>query len=715
MTDRQIRWGRKGYLFTISIIILITLVILLVMFYTTTKTREIEDTSGRIRCDELYYFVQDIEHDLERAMLIFGRRAAIYAVGDVVDTNRTMANYTYQNCTDFIFDGNGSEAAIAELVLCGSLYGENVTYMVNHTLPVWLERVDAEAREMRFQLDITVLNLTVVPYDAWDFAMMLEMNVEIQDETGLCYYIVTDDTLLSITDIIGLEDPLYPIHTDGKAKKYIYNCDPNVSIGNLAGCSINNWGNGTGTGYAVFVSDIGLSKLKEFCLDPSAFGYDLDQKDIILIYDQAFGACNQVPEECFDITSPTHLAGLIDYAKNSPNKIVEECNVTVPWISATGEIDNVTKHGTGWTADCGGERVDISERGMCIMIKNIGECDIHRILLSYNSEDINTTCYIVSNIMQYWPNCLGEAYPNGPSFFDRLDGRLNLSQKYVDQAVAYFGNEYVGIETLVSLYHLDNRGVTLDTSATWVDYLYWAGKIGYTVMGVCDGEGFEFKLDCPHAYYYNLDTENVSAAGVPPVSVIFSPNNDSLFEGCPAVNITGGADDCDGDVAKVEVGINGVWYNTTLQYNTTWVWNYTLIPEETDKYLIQSRATDSDGIIEDPSESAVVFVVNCTGGDNDPPTAPTLLSPTENETGVSWTPTFFWNPSSDASGVYRYRMEIDLDPADFFPYEHFEYSWGTELTIQKVLNNNRWYAWRVRAQDNAGNWGGWSEVWTFKT
>jgi hypothetical protein len=704
MDIRQKFRNREGYLYTLSIILLMVPLILLIIFYTGVSKSKIEDTSGQIRCDELYYFVEDVEHDLERAMLIFGRRAAIYAISDVVTNNRTMSNYTYTNCSDFVFEGNGSEAAIAELIMCGTLHGENVSYMVNHTLPVWMDRIDSNAEEMHYNVNMTVLDFEVVPYDAWNFSLIIDVFNQFEDETGLCYYTGTNTTLSSITSIIGLEDPLYPLNTNNRVTKFFNKCDPNIELSNLAGCSTEDWGGGIGSGNIVFYSNIRNDPgLGDYCSQTQ----DINEK--ILVFDMAFGSCQGLEYDCFDINSSNRLGGVIDYAKNNPDSsFIDKCNVSIPWISATGKIDNETQQGQGHQRDYECADGNLTT-GTCVMIKNIPDCDIHQVIIGYSSDNINTSCYIISNTTEYWTGCPSEHHPNGPSFFDRLDGRHNLSEKYVNQSLRHFGNEDIGIETLVSLRNLAEHAVSPDVNATWVDYLYWDGVAGCTVSGICGGGSYDFKLDCPHAYKYSLDTDCVNASGVEPVADISEPANETLYEACPSVMINGTADDCDGSPSSVEVSINGVWYNTTLD---GLLWNYTLATDETNKYLVRARATDDDGIIGPSSEDHVIFITGCASGDNTPPGAPPLLSPADGETGVSRTPTFYWESVSDASGIYRYELELNqTSPASSDSY----YSYGTEYDITSDLSNNKDHTWRVRAQDNAGNWGAWSGIWTFRT
>lgn len=702
-------WGRRGYIYTVSIIILMVPLTLLLLFYTSTEKSKVEDTSARIRCDELYYFVQDVEYDMGRAMLIFGRRAATYATDCVVNLSSTCANpgtplgnYTYTNCTPYVFNGNASEAAIAELILCGTMYGEEAEYMENYTLPSWLERIDDDSEEMDYEVNITVLDFEVLPYDAWNFSTMVTANLQFSDNSGYCYYIGEDVTLDSMTSIIGLEDPSYRLNTGHNVSKIIYNCDINMVVNNLAGCSTEDRGDGSGTGNVVFYSNL-EGNLEDYC---STCG---DKDTTIIVFDTAFGNCNSFDPDCFDANSSCHFAGAIDYAKNDPNSFTRKCGITIPWIAATGDIDNETDGG-GHKRDPNCADGDIYA-GACIGIRNVPECSVHQVVLGYNIDNVNTTCYVVSNSAQYGSEC-DTSYPDGPSFFDRLDGRLELDPNgtYVQQAEENFGNSDIGIETVINLDDLESHGLEPDMDASWVDYLYWQGEAGWDVDAVC-GES-TFKLDCQHAYFYTVDTSHDSGAGMPPVSEITSPANGTLFTLCPAVSINGTADDCDNEVSSVDVSVNGVWHGATYGAGK---WNYTLSTSTTNKYVVSSRARDDSGVVERPSSSTTIFIINCTSGDNIRPTAPVLLYPDNGRTKVPRNPTFYWNDASDASGIYRYQIQVDDDPADWSDMGIDEYAWDTEYTHGSLLQNNHWFGWRVRAQDNAGNWGPWSIVWTFKT
>lgn len=93
--------------------------------------------------------------------------------------------------------------------------------------------------------------------------------------------------------------------------------------------------------------------------------------------------------------------------------------------------------------------------------------------------------------------------------------------------------------------------------------------------------------------------------------------------------------------------------------------------------------------------------------DSTPPAPPKLLSPA---TG-SITPRRPWLKWSAANGAVKYQLEVDNN-ADF---SSPDFSATTnKLTLQtKALLGSRTYYWRVRAQDSAGNWSEWSNVFIF--
>jgi len=496
---------RKGVFYTLGILLLIIPLIVFTAYYATTKQTKSDDTIKKIRCDELHYFIEDIRMDLQRALIIFGRRATIYAIDDVIKSGKPLTDYTFNcsaacniDCSKFRFPVNGSEAAIAELTTCGTLHGQNITYMTNHTLSQWLGRIRQQGQDMHFNVTIQLRTLTIAPQDPWDFMMYANTSFNVFDEAGACFYEGDNVVTSSQTSIIGLEDPLYPLNTNAYVVKFITNCSAKIITEAVSGCSgdISDPGFGTGTGSVVFKSDIDP---KEYCVgEPPEL-----INNQILVLDGGFGGCNSFEEAaCFNLSHPNHFAAIVDYAANDPNSFTKKCNVTIPWLRATGDMDNVTPRSPPRAVEaCNAS--DIYD-GACVTVLNDEDCGKHEVVLSSRSDGVNTTCYQRSNASLY-------GLYDGPSFFDRLDGRLNLSEKYRNQSYLFFNNTLIGLETLVNPYDLSAHGVTPKTNVSWVDYLYWSDIPGCDAQGVCRIDEYTLKFDDPHARIYEVNTECVNA------------------------------------------------------------------------------------------------------------------------------------------------------------------------------------------------------------
>jgi len=93
------------------------------------------------------------------------------------------------------------------------------------------------------------------------------------------------------------------------------------------------------------------------------------------------------------------------------------------------------------------------------------------------------------------------------------------------------------------------------------------------------------------------------------------------------------------------------------------------------------------------------------------PSAPTLLEPADGVATNDATPTLRWNAVSDPSAPVTYFIQADNDSNFSSP----------EINVSGLIDNiytptvtlaDENYSWRVRARDNAGNWGTWSSTWT---
>lgn len=558
--------NKKGFFFTIGIILLILPLIFLVSYYLTTSSTKTEDVISKIRCDELHYLTNDVREDMRRAIVIFGRRAAIYSIDSIVTSGVPLVNYSFNctsmcnvDCNQFTFDMNGSEAAIAEVTLCGTIYGENVTYMLNHTLSEWITRVNSAGDAMNFDINISIVNITVVQNDAWDFAIIVDMLLDVSDDSGICYYTGDIMSIEAITSILGLEDVLYPLNTGGRMIKFITNCTTDINLESIAGCSLTYGGQGLASGRPIFWSNL---KSSTSAAERSTYCSTFEEyvNDKLLVMDTAFGNCNSFEQCCFNESCPYHFSGVINYGATNPVSW-DKCEITIPWITHTCKLDNVTGFGPGG----GCERPDgcnesILQNDSCVMIKNRDECDEHNVLMGFSTENITTYCYSESNISSFGASC-SETFANGPSFFDRLDGNYNLSEKYANQSRDYYNTTNIGLETLVNPYLLDDFGIEIKDNKTWVDYLYWQNIGGCEAIGSCAEGAYALQLDCQHAYKYSIDTKCVNASDCTnplfTTTITSTTTSTSLVSTTTSTSTTTSVVPCIGFSDDMESGENG--------------------------------------------------------------------------------------------------------------------------------------------------------------
>ena len=177
------------------------------------------------------------------------------------------------------------------------------------------------------------------------------------------------------------------------------------------------------------------------------------------------------------------------------------------------------------------------------------------------------------------------------------------------------------------------------------------------------------------------------------------------------LTISATATDNDGAVVKVELWYryspdNSSWSAWKLfdnDFASPYSWSFTF-PDNNGYYEFYTRALDDRGNYEiSPAQADT----RC-GFDNTPPTKPTLVSPENNYTTTSTTPTFKWTAVSDLSGV-TYELLIDNEPDFTEPYVYYKTNiTDNQHTCENALDLGYYY-WRVRAVDNAGNYGDWAE------
>ncbi len=231
--------------------------------------------------------------------------------------------------------------------------------------------------------------------------------------------------------------------------------------------------------------------------------------------------------------------------------------------------------------------------------------------------------------------------------------------------------------------------------------IYTIRVVGYSIIADCDGDGSNDQDYALVAYNAGVDT-------VPPESNVIDSDSYWHTTNSP-IEISAFTSDALSGVKDVSLYYR---YKPKNETDTTdwptswdsygigtsnadvWSWNFIWPGNQQGYYQFHTIATDNAGNIE--SEKTVAEVEY--GYDYTAPSVPTNLAPTgERFQSV----TFSWDPSSDISKDIGYHF-----------YLNGAITYKTTTSFDTSLDLG-WYTWMVRAEDEAGNVGDWSDSITF--
>jgi hypothetical protein len=195
------RMNKKGIFFTILVMAMLSLFLVSYGIYSDVKSRG----SINKRIETMNNFIFSIETDMSRQIYVSGYRAILAIENKITADGHFIAN---------------SQNAIREAIINGSIENENISLMAGYKLSdINLILADLGNKE-NLLIDYSIKEVNISQDDPWNVKIDVIVDSYIKDKGNLAYWNRTK-VISSKIDIVGFEDPLYLINTNGKISNRI--------------------------------------------------------------------------------------------------------------------------------------------------------------------------------------------------------------------------------------------------------------------------------------------------------------------------------------------------------------------------------------------------------------------------------------------------------------------------------------------------------------
>lgn len=219
----------KGQFYSIIAILIAIPIFLFTVNYLTYSEKLSEIVSDRVISDQLKQLVFSIELDTEKAMKISGRRSLLAITNYVINSGEPVTD-AVKNMTTLLMSGtiNDSESFL----------------LLNNTMPNWNQRITS--KPVNFNVLLEYDNISIETTDAFSIRIGMDMNITATDKLDKVKIEKFDRRKFVSISIVGLEDPIFPLNTQGFIRRMIREADPTHVNMNVVTGSVNSSGSCSG-------------------------------------------------------------------------------------------------------------------------------------------------------------------------------------------------------------------------------------------------------------------------------------------------------------------------------------------------------------------------------------------------------------------------------------------------------------------------------------
>jgi len=191
--------NKRAYFYTIIGVMLIVMLLLLMDFRIDTEVEQSsEATISRVIAMDL--LLDDLQKDIDRAVYITGFRALTGVVDYVIESG----NYI-----------DDSEQRLREAFENGTVYGEQLTVLVNSSMSDWITKIIQLSEQRGFNLSLSINRVNFSMKSPWKVAVSTNLSVQLTDFSNTASWKTTIGSQQDIS-IVNFEDPVYMIMSFGR-------------------------------------------------------------------------------------------------------------------------------------------------------------------------------------------------------------------------------------------------------------------------------------------------------------------------------------------------------------------------------------------------------------------------------------------------------------------------------------------------------------------
>ena len=207
--------SKKAIFYTIAAITLTAVIFVTYSAYTTYRlTDKMETIETRI--ETVNFFIKDVEKDLVK--------------GAYITSFRSLLSFNQFIAANGTYIVNVNEK-FKELFLNGTLDQQPLSFMKDSTFTDWANKISAEANNIDIKFNFTINDVKLNQSDPWTIDAGVNLTLDIRDKRNTSSW-TRNRYLTTKISIIGFEDPLYVINSNGRVTNTIINTNITPFVAN---------------------------------------------------------------------------------------------------------------------------------------------------------------------------------------------------------------------------------------------------------------------------------------------------------------------------------------------------------------------------------------------------------------------------------------------------------------------------------------------------